>query len=75
MIVDCAVYEHGVRREGELAVSDALEAVDQPGAFVWIGLHHPAEHEFDEVAAELELHQLAIEDAVHGRAGTRVVPS
>ncbi len=66
MIVDCALYEYGARRQGELALADALEtARSSPGAFVWIGLHEPTEEEFAAVSKELELHSLAVEDAIH----------
>jgi len=64
MIVDCAVYENGVRRGGNLAIADALEASRQPGNFVWIGLHEPTEQEFAAVREEFGLHELAVEDAI-----------
>jgi magnesium transporter len=64
MIVDCAVYEKGRRREGELAIEDAYEAALTPGAFVWIGLLEPTEAEFDSVRVEFNLHELAVEDAI-----------
>ena len=64
MIVDCAVYENGVRRGGNLAIADALEASRQPGNFVWIGLHEPTEEEFAAVREEFGLHELAVEDAI-----------
>jgi magnesium transporter len=65
VIVDCAVYTNGKRHPGALAVEDALEATrGTPESFVWIGLHEPSEEEFDLVAAEFQLHPLAIEDAV-----------
>ena len=66
MIVDCAVYEDGVRREGELSLNDAFEAGRPENAFVWIGLHEPTEEEFAAVRAEFGLHELAVEpqDAV-----------
>ncbi len=64
--MDCALYELGSRRPGQLAVADALDAArSSPGAFVWIGLHHPSEDEIASVSKELELHPLAAEDAVH----------
>jgi magnesium transporter len=63
-IVDCAVYEDGLRREGDLAVEDAHEAIRTDGSFVWIGLLEPTEAEFDSVRREFDLHELAIEDAV-----------
>ncbi|HWI02612.1 MAG TPA: magnesium/cobalt transporter CorA [Acidimicrobiales bacterium] len=65
MIVDCSVYDSGVRREGTLPLEEALEAARTPDAFVWIGLLEPTEDEFDVVIKEFDLHPLAVEDAVH----------
>jgi magnesium transporter len=66
VIVDCAVYDKGRRRPGTLNVDDALESLDEgDDSFVWIGLHEPTEAEFEQVAAELELHPLAVEDAIN----------
>jgi magnesium transporter len=64
VIVDCAVYEHGVRRPGTLELQEALEAARAPDAFVWIGLFQPTSDEFDAVRKEFELHELAVEDAI-----------
>ena len=64
MIVDCAVYDGGRRRDGELRLEDAFEAAHQDGAFVWIGLYEPSERELDSVRREFDLHELAVEDAV-----------
>jgi magnesium transporter len=63
MIVDCAVYDNGIRRAGELDLKDAYEAAGN-GAFVWIGLHQPSEQEFESVRREFDLHPLAVEDAI-----------
>ncbi len=64
VIVDCAVYTDGVRREGPLELHAALEAANEPSSFVWIGLHEPTEEEFDAVRREFVLHDLAVEDAL-----------
>lgn len=64
MIVDCAVYENGVRRVGKLALEDAYEAGREPDAFVWIGLYEPTKEEFESVSREFGLHELAVEDAI-----------
>jgi len=64
VIVDCAVYEQGVRRAGELALDGASKASRQRNAFVWLGLFEPTEEEFDSVRSEFELHELAVEDAI-----------
>src|SRR3954447_930952 len=68
-IVDCAVYEAGKRREGDLELPQAYEAGRDNGAgdgsrFVWIGLREPSQEEFDSVAREFHLHELAVEDAI-----------
>ncbi|MGW6547287.1 magnesium/cobalt transporter CorA [Streptomyces massasporeus] len=64
MIVDCAIYRDGQRREGPEDLSDALGEARTAGGFVWIGLHEPTEAEFDHVTQEFGLHPLAVEDAL-----------
>jgi len=64
VIVDCAVYSDGKRRDGDLALVDALEASKEPDSFVWIGLHEPSPEEFESVREEFGLHELAVEDAI-----------
>jgi magnesium transporter len=66
MIMNCAIYRKGHREPVDGDLSDALDAARANGdCFMWIGLHEPTAEEFDEVADELRLHPLAIEDAVH----------
>ena len=68
MIVDCAVYEEGRRRAGGVELHDAYDAVrNRTDAWVWIGLHEPGADEFDSVAREFELHELAVEDAIKAK--------
>src|SRR3954471_23345369 len=69
MIVDCAVYQDGKRQAGELELSQAYEAGrdngdGSEGKFVWIGLKEPTAEEFESVAEEFHLHELAVEDAI-----------
>jgi magnesium transporter len=67
VIVDCAVYRSGNRISvpGDGKNVDAvLEAARQPEDFVWIGLFRPTEEEMERVAETLDLHPLAVEDAV-----------
>ncbi|HKP21199.1 MAG TPA: magnesium/cobalt transporter CorA [Thermoleophilaceae bacterium] len=65
MIVDCAIYENGVRRDGKVDLEHAYEGRHEPGRFVWIGLYEPTEDEFDTLRREFGLHPLAVEDAIH----------
>ena len=72
MIVDCALYQDGRRRHGDLALEDAYEAARSGGAFVWIGLLEPSEEEFDSVRREFDLHELAVEDAIKAHQRPKV---
>jgi magnesium transporter len=65
VIVDCAIYEDGARRAGDVDLSDAARAAAaDSGSFVWLGVHEPTAEEFDAVRREFDLHELAVEDAV-----------
>jgi magnesium transporter len=64
VIVECAVYEDGVRRAGEVPIEHACEAGQQDGAFVWVGLFEPTFDEFEAMRREFALHPLAVEDAL-----------
>jgi magnesium transporter len=72
VIVDCAVYEDGRRRDGATPVHEAMEACREPGAFTWIGLYEPTEEEFDSIRREFELHELAVEDAIHAHQRPKI---
>ena len=64
MILDCAVYDGG-RRTDDVPLDQVSEACRRPGAFTWIGLYEPTAEEFDSIQREFELHELAVEDAIH----------
>ena len=64
MIVDCAIYDAGVRRPGTFTFPEAFEASKVPGTFVWLGLHEPTAEEFAAVRSAFSLHELAVEDAL-----------
>jgi len=65
VIVDCAIYEDGVRRDGKVDLANAYDERHEAGKFVWIGLVEPTEEEFDSLRREFNLHPLAVEDAIH----------
>jgi magnesium transporter len=65
VIVDSAIYEDGHRRNGNVPVHEAMEACREPHCFTWIGLYEPTEEEFDSIRREFDLHDLAVEDAIH----------
>jgi magnesium transporter len=72
MIVDCAIYEEGRRRDGHVDLEHAYDVRHQPGKFVWIGLYEPTEEEFASLRHEFDLHPLAVEDAIHAHQRPKV---
>ena len=74
VIMDQALYIDGERLPcGDLSDElAALRAAGRPGDFLWIGLKDPTQAEFDEVNDELQLHPLAVEDAIKGRQRAKV---
>lgn len=63
MIVDSAIYVDG-HRSGPVPLEGARETCLARGGFAWIGLYEPTREEFDSVAGEFGLHELAVKDAV-----------
>jgi magnesium transporter len=72
LIVDCAVYQAGKRRPGELRLGEAFEACQQDGAFCWLGLYEPGPEEFEAMRREFDLHELAVEDAIKGHQRPKI---
>ena len=63
MIIDCAHYQDGRRRdEGAVPLEEAAARCGQ-GGFVWLGLFEPSDGELARVRDTFGLHELAVEDA------------
>ena len=73
VIVDRAVYRDGIRTEC-VDPSQELERLRATGerGFVWIGLKDPTTEEFAEYDDDLQLHDLAIEDALRGNQRAKI---
>jgi magnesium transporter len=64
VIVDCAQYRDGVRRDvGPLDIETAAARAKEGAGFVWLGLHEPGTEELDRVGRAFGLHELALEDS------------
>jgi magnesium transporter len=72
MIVNCAAYENGARIAGDLSLEEAGEAARGNGAFVWLGVLEPSAEEFEAIATEFGLHELAVEDSVKAHQRPKV---
>jgi magnesium transporter len=58
------VYRRGVCQAEDFPVADVSQHLQDPEAVVWIDFCGPSKDDLHEVAAELGLHELAVEDAL-----------
>lgn len=65
-LVDLAVYVDGTRTPDPTSLSETFELMSARTGVGWIGLYRPSESEVREIAAEFDLHPLAVEDALRG---------
>lgn len=63
MIVDCALYHDGRRRQAGPVTLEQAAAGREQGDFVWLGTHDPTPDELAQISAVFDLHDLAVEDA------------
>ncbi|MFI1003860.1 magnesium and cobalt transport protein CorA [Streptomyces galbus] len=63
-VVEAALYRDGVRVSSPGSLAETYrELREQPAGMAWIGLARPTEGELQSLAAEFDLHPLAVEDA------------
>lgn len=70
-VVAASVYVNG-RRISDISIEEADDWSKKPGHVVWIGLHEPDKALLERVAAQLDLHPLAIEDASNAHQQPKV---
>lgn len=58
------VYRDGVLVEEGFPVAEVSDHAHDPGVVVWVDLCAPSEEQLHELASELGLHELAVEDAL-----------
>jgi len=61
---DTRVYVKGKLDATGFPIADVSEHLEREGAVVWVDLCDPSKDELDELASELGLHELAVEDAL-----------
>jgi len=58
------VYRNGVLEAQDFPLADVSDHLEDPSAVVWVDVCEPDREELDAVAEELQLHSLAVEDAI-----------
>ncbi len=65
-------YRKGVLEEENFPVSEVSEHLDVPDTVVWVDLCAPSADELHELAGELGLHELAVEDALESHQRPKI---
>ena len=71
MLVNCVAYQEG-RKLANISKEEISEYVKRPQCFVWVALKSPTPEELEEMRAEFELHELAVEDARNGHQRPKI---
>jgi magnesium transporter len=58
------MYRKGVLEAEGFPVADVSEHLEEPDTILWVDLHGPSREDLHEMADELGLHELAVEDAL-----------
>jgi magnesium transporter len=72
VIVDRAIYREGKRTPAPDSLAELNSACRGGEGIAWIGLYRPDAEEFAHLAREFELHELAVEDAVHAHQRAKI---
>ncbi|CAN5625378.1 magnesium/cobalt transporter CorA [soil metagenome] len=72
MIVDQAVYRGGKRTDCSDLSGDLADIRGSGDGFLWVGLKDPTEAEFERVNEDLNLHPLAVADAINGKQRVKI---
>ena len=71
MLVNCVAYLEG-QRLAEVPVDEVSHYLARPGCFVWVALRDPDQAELARMQQQFGLHDLAIEDALHGHQRPKI---
>ncbi|GAB3568256.1 magnesium and cobalt transport protein CorA [Spelaeicoccus albus] len=72
-LIDNAIYVDGRRVSSPTSLNATYaELGRRRGALAWIGLYRPSVRELNSLAAEFELHELAVEDAIKAHQRPKV---
>lgn len=72
MVVNCIAYRADGTRIGETTIDAISDVLQEPGTFIWVGLHEPDAALLLKLQEEFDLHDLAIEDARKAHQRTKL---
>ncbi|MDB5765082.1 MAG: magnesium and cobalt transport protein CorA [Herminiimonas sp.] len=71
MLINCAAYQEG-KKLCDIPIAEISDYLERPDCFVWVALKDAEESELEEMQAEFNLHELAVEDARHGHQRPKI---
>jgi magnesium transporter len=71
MIVNCVAYQGGLRL-ADIPLEEISDYIQRPDCFVWVAVRDPDSQELETLQEEFGLHDLAIEDALHGNQRAKI---
>ncbi|HEV7956907.1 MAG: transporter [Microbacteriaceae bacterium] len=71
-LIDNAVYVDGRRTENPGSLDETFEILRERSGMAWIGLYRPDAIELRSLAAEFDLHHLAVDDALAGHQRSKL---
>jgi magnesium transporter len=71
MLINCVAYQNGSRL-ADVPVSEISDYLARPDTFVWVALQDATLAELQEMQQEFGLHELAVEDAMHGHQRPKI---
>jgi magnesium transporter len=71
MLINCVAYQEG-RRLADVPVTEIASYVARPDCFVWVALRDGTKEELAQMQQQFCLHELAVEDALHGHQRPKI---
>ncbi len=71
MLINCVVYRAGSKL-ADISIAEISDYLKQPDCFVWVALRDADDAELSLMQDEFDLHDLAVEDAMHGHQRPKI---
>lgn len=71
MLINCVAYQDG-KRLADVPIQQIGEYLHRPDCFVWVALRDAEPLELKQMQNEFGLHELAVEDALHGHQRPKI---
>ena len=71
MLINCVAYENGSKL-ADIPIAEISDYLKRPDCFVWVALKDATPEEMATMQKEFGLHELAVEDSLHGHQRPKV---